>query len=205
MKDSASAYVHHTREWLVLWWSIEFGYYYVGPFQDAPAAGAWADENQGTDVRWQVVLADPALSLPVRDPGPMPPLQPDPEPDPDTARMLNDALGYEPLPAWLGNSDDYTSYDHWAERQGPTGDFYLLMVCADPLHLVGPFPDHRHAYSWGMDYMARTDDEHWWVVWLDDPGRAPVLRRPRSDRHATGQPAIAGRRRTDVAAADRKL
>ena len=53
------------------------------------------------------------------------------------------------------------------------GGFYLLMIYSDPLHLVGPFPDHRHAFSWAVAYQARTDDEGWQVLWLEDP-TAPV-------------------------------
>ena len=167
-----------TNEWVAVRWNIYLGLYYVGPFQDADTAAAWADDNQGLDVNWQVEHLDPTVSLVVRAPGAMPPLQPDPEPDPATGKWLREILHGDGLPAWLGNSDDYSPYDHWAERQSSSGKFYLLMVGSDLLHLVGPFPDHRHAYSWGVDYMARTDDEGWQVVWLDDPGRAPVLRQP---------------------------
>jgi hypothetical protein len=66
--------------------------------------------------------------------------------------------------------------DGWIERQGDVGDFYLLMTQSDPLHLVGPFPDHRHAFSWGDANEARTDDQGWQVIWLDDPtAPAPLL------------------------------
>ena len=167
-----------TNEWVVVRWNIYFGIYYVGPFRDADTAAAWAEDNQGADLNWQVEHLDPTVSLVVSAPGAMPLLQPDPRPDPDTAKWLREVLHGDGLPVWLGNSDDYSPYDHWAARQSSSGKFYLLMVGSDPMRLVGPFPDHRHAYSWGVDYMARTDDEGWQVVWLDDPGRAPVLRQP---------------------------
>jgi hypothetical protein len=86
--------------------------------------------------------------------------------------------GRERLPAWLGDPADYSTHDRWTERQGTVGNFYLLVTHSEPLYLVGPFPDHRHAFSWGTDYAARTDDDGWWVVWLDDAARAPVLRQP---------------------------
>ena len=84
------------------------------------------------------------MALEIRAPGDMPELQPHPE---------------------------YS--DRWTERQADVGDFYLLMIYSDPLHLVGPFPDHRHAFSWAVAYQARTADEGWQILWLEDP-TAPV-------------------------------
>jgi hypothetical protein len=68
--------------------------------------------------------------------------------------------------------------DRWVERQANVGDFYLLMIGSDPLHLVGPFTDHNHAYSWGVAYQARTDDEGWQVLWLNDPTTPAELLTP---------------------------
>jgi hypothetical protein len=166
-------------EWVVVRWNTNFGFHYVGPFRNAAAAADWADPS--LDPNWQVGHLDPAVSLVVRDPGPMPPLQPDPEPDPDLGEWLRKVLDYDALPTWLGDPADYSPHDHWTERQSARGNFYLLMIDNEPLHLVGPFADHRHAYSWAVDYQARTEDEGWQVIWLDDAGRAPVLRRPDLD------------------------
>src|SRR5262249_7278098 len=119
------------------------------------------------------------LPVPIRAPGPMPPLQPDPELDPELGdalrRLEREVLGREELPRWLGDPNDFSEHDRWTERQSDSGDFYLLLIYREPLHLVGPFPDHRHACSWGVDYEARSDDEGWVVVWLDDAGAVPQL------------------------------
>ena len=138
-----------TRQWVCVRWDIFGGYYYVGPFADAHEAADWAVENEGTDICWQTEHLDPNVALEVRAPGEMPELEPDPE---------------EP--------------DQWTERQSDVGDFYLLMIGSDPLHLVGPFPDHRHAYSWAVAYQARTDDEGWQVLWLNDPAAPARLLTP---------------------------
>jgi hypothetical protein len=134
---------------VVLRWNIFEGHYFVGPFGTAVEAATWAEDNQGTDICWTVELLDPAAPLEVRPPGDMPELEPDPE-----------------------------KPDRWVERQTNVGDFYLLMISSDPLHLVGPFPSHRHAYSWAVAYQARTDDEGWQVVWLDDPTAPAELLTP---------------------------
>ena len=134
---------------VVLRWNISEGHYFVGPFASAAEAATWAEDNQGTDVCWTVELLDPAAPLEVSPPGDMPELQPALE---------------EP--------------DGWVERQSNVGDFYLLMINSVPIHLVGPFPDHRHAYSWAVAYEARTDDEGWQVVWLDDPTAPTELLTP---------------------------
>jgi hypothetical protein len=128
-----------TKLWVCVRWNMFGGYYCVGPFADAHKAADWGAKNQGTDVCWQVEHLDPNVALEVRAPGEMPELEPDPE---------------EP--------------DQWTERQSDVGDFYLLMIGSDPLHLVGPFHDHRRAYSWAVAYQARTDDEGWQVLWLND-------------------------------------
>jgi hypothetical protein len=137
------------KQWVCLRWKPFGGYYYVGPFADAHEAADWADENQGIDICWEVRHLDPNVALEVRAPGEMPELEPDPE---------------EP--------------DQWTERQSDVGDFYLLMIYSDPIHLVGPFHDHRHAYSWAVAYQARTDDEGWQVLWLDDPAAPARLLTP---------------------------
>jgi hypothetical protein len=131
-----------TRQWVCVRWNIFGGHYYVGPFASASKAADWGDENQGTDICWQAENLDPHVALEVRAPGEMPALEPDPE---------------EP--------------DQWTERQSddPDAAFFLMMIYSNPLHLVGPFPDHRHAYSWAVAYQARTDDEGWQVLWLNDP------------------------------------
>lgn len=135
------------KQWVCLRWNISDGHYYVGPFADFHEAAEWGAENQGTDVCWQAACLDPNVALKVRAPGDMPELEPDPE---------------------------YP--DRWTERQADIGDFYLLMINSDPLHLVGPFSDHRHAFSWAVAYQARTDDEGWQVLWLEDPtAPAPLL------------------------------
>jgi hypothetical protein len=138
--------VCRTKKWVVLRWDT-WGFHYVGPFSDGETALAWAIEYEVTDLNWHTQLLDPTASIAVRDPGPMPPLlEPGPYDNPD-----------------------------WLERQGPVGDFYVLMVASEPLHLVGPFPDHQHAYSWGM---ARPNDEDWQLIWLNDPSALPDLLRP---------------------------
>jgi hypothetical protein len=131
-----------TKQWVCIRWDMIKGHYFVGPFADAHEAEDWAVENQGTDIRWQIKHLDPNVALDVRAPGEMPELEPDPK---------------EP--------------DQWTERQsdGPHAAFFLLMIYSDPLHLVGPFPDHRHAYFWAVAYQARTDDEGLEVLWLNDP------------------------------------
>jgi hypothetical protein len=131
---------------VVLRWNIVKGHYFVGPFATAAEAATWAEEHQGTDICWTIELLDPAAPLKVRPPGVMPELEPDPE-----------------------------KPDRWVERQAAIGDFYLLMVNNDPLHFVGPFPDHRHAYSWGVAYGARTDDDGWQVVWEDPTAPTKLL------------------------------
>jgi hypothetical protein len=70
--------------------------------------------------------------------------------------------------------------DQWIEPQsrGPNAAFFLLMLYSDPLHLVGPFLDHRHAYFWGVAYEARTDDLGWQLVWLNEPAAPPRLLTP---------------------------
>jgi hypothetical protein len=138
-----------TKPWVCVRWDIFGGYYYVGPFAAAHEAGDWAVKNEGTDICWQTEHLDPNVALEVRTPGEMPELEPDPA---------------EP--------------DRWTERQADLGDFYLLMIGSDPLHLVGPFPDHRHAYSWAVAYQARTDDEGWQVLWLNDPAAPARLLTP---------------------------
>ena len=110
---------------VVLRWNICEGHHFVGPFATVADVATWAKDNKGTDVCWTVELLDPAAPLEVRPPGDMPELEPDPE---------------EP--------------DQWVERQTNVGDFYLLMMNSGPLQLVGPFPDHRHAYSWAVAYQA---------------------------------------------------
>jgi hypothetical protein len=106
------------------------GFYYVGPFANGHDAAEWGVENQGIDICWQPVLLDPAVPLELRAPGDMPELEPDPE---------------EP--------------DRWIEPPDGDGAFYLLLeMTSDGTYLVGPFPDHRHTYSWAMAYQARTDD-----------------------------------------------
>jgi hypothetical protein len=52
------------------------------------------------------------------------------------------------------------------------------MIYSDPIHLVGPFPDHRHAYSWAVAYQARTDDNGWQVLWLSDSSAPARLLTP---------------------------
>jgi hypothetical protein len=136
-------------EWVVLRWSV-WDLDYVGPFADGEAAAAWAIEYETADLNWHTQRVDPTVPLQVRDPGPMPPL-------------------LEPGP-----------YDGpWLERQGDVGDFFVMMTGSEPLHLVGPFPDHQHAYSWGLAQEQRGDgDDGWQVVWLEDTDRVPVLRSP---------------------------
>jgi hypothetical protein len=129
-----------TKQWVSLRWDCFAGFYYVGPFASADAAQAWAVEHEGLNIRWQSAHLDPHVALPVRPPG--------------------DVLLLQPSP---------TAPDHWTERPADVGDFFLLMILSDPLHLVGPFHDHRSAFSWAIANQERTDDEGWQVVWLDDP------------------------------------
>lgn len=142
----ASDTITATKRWVCIRWACFGGYYFVGPFADAHEAADWGDENQGTNVCWHAAYLDPNVALEVRAPGAMPELAPDPE-----------------------------APDKWTERLDCSGDFYLLMTASDPLHLVGPFSEHRHAFSWAVSYQARTDDEEWWVLWLDDAAAPPPL------------------------------
>jgi hypothetical protein len=132
----------------VVCWGIEKGLYLVGPFETSDLAYAWAVENQGTDVLWQVGHIDPTRPLPVKSPGTIPELAPDP---------------HAPEP-------------RWCPPQSGTGAFHLLMV--EVPYFVGPFGSHCDAYAWGQAYQQRTDDENWWVVWLDDPTARPRLLTP---------------------------
>jgi hypothetical protein len=147
--NTASDIIIDTGQWICVRWDCFGGYYYVGPFANADQTSDWADENQGGDICWELRRLDPNVPLEVRAPGAMPELQPDPEPP-----------------------------DQWTQRQSDVGDFYLLMIYSDPLHLVGPFDAHRHAYSWAVAYQSRTDDEGWQVLWLDDPAAPARLLSP---------------------------
>jgi hypothetical protein len=138
-----------TSQWVCLRWDIFEGYYYVGPFAAAHEAGEWGVKNEDTNICWQTKHLDPNVAPEVRAPGEMPQLEPD---------------SAEP--------------DRWAERQADVGDFYLLMIESDPLYLVGPFPDHRHAYFWAVAYQERTDDVGWQVLWLNDPAAPARLLTP---------------------------
>jgi hypothetical protein len=134
---------------LVLRWDALEGFYFVGPFASEAEATTWVEDNVGTDSCWMVGLLDPAAPLEVRPPGEMPELEPDPK-----------------LPF------------QWIERPANVGDFYLLMVGSDPLHLVGPFPEDRQACSWAVANEARNDYDGWQLVWLDDPTAPAKLLTP---------------------------
>jgi hypothetical protein len=140
-----------TKQWVCIRWDMIKGHYFVGPFADAHEAEDWADENQGLDIRWQIKQLDPNVALEVRAPGDIPELEPDPE---------------EP--------------DQWTERQSdsPEAGFFLLMLHCDPVHMVGPFPDHRHAHYWAVAHQAWTDDEGCEVLWLNDPALPARLLTP---------------------------
>jgi hypothetical protein len=186
---------HHRAgmAWVVLRWNVREGYHYVGPFPDGETAGQWAKEML-VYPEWYIHFLDPRLSLPVRAPGSMPPLRP-PVPLTDDQRWFLEwgrrRRGIKPLPEWLGEANEPA--ENWLENQASNGAFYVLMSTAEPPHLIGPFPDHQHAYSWAVDNEERhggtvvvtedgnalaTDADGWQLVWLDDPGRAPVLRDP---------------------------
>jgi hypothetical protein len=49
----------HGKNWVVLRWNIDFGFYYIGPFQNADIAADWAEKNDGCDVNWVVAHLDP--------------------------------------------------------------------------------------------------------------------------------------------------
>jgi hypothetical protein len=171
---------HRTREWVVLRWNIHDGIYYVGPFPTVDEANTWGDENQGIDPNWQSQHVDPSLSIPIRAPGPMPPLL-DKEPVSEDLRAFVDWVreerGETKLPAWLGDADEYG----WIPNQNDAGAFYVVVVTADPLWVAGPFPDHQHAYSWAVrnhEHDPDFDNSMWQIVWFDDPARPPVLQHP---------------------------
>jgi hypothetical protein len=176
----ADAFMGSSARWVVLCWRHEFGYHFVGPFASVDEANNWAVEvleTKGFNLDWQVVFADPTLSIPVRDPGTMPLLQPDPETDPELGRWLQwvsrEMLGQDrSLPAWLGDPLDHSTHDRWTERQGPTGNFYVIMTTSEPLHMVGPFSDHRGAFSWGCASEERGGDPGWQAGWT-----TPAVRR----------------------------
>jgi hypothetical protein len=162
-----------TRQWVCVRWSIVGGHCYVGPFADADEAANWGAENQGTDGFWQVERLDPNVALEVPAPGEIPELEPNQE---------------EP--------------DQWTERQNDVGDFYLLMIDSDPLHLIGPFPAHRHAYSWAVAYEARTDDYGWQVLWLDNPAAPARLLTPAEGVEEAARSDAEWRRQCDWTATD---
>jgi len=46
---------------------------------------------------------------------------------------------------------------------------------------------HRDAWAWGQDYLRRTNDELWQVVWLDNPAARPRLLTPAQGKAASDQ------------------
>jgi hypothetical protein len=136
-------------QYVVLLWDYYEGFHYVGPFADEEAASAWGrsyEELTGSYC-WHCNLLDPAAPLEIRAPDAVA-LDPDPDP-------------------WL---------DGWEAPQSdtPGAAFHLLMTDGDPLHLAGPFADHRMAVAWAKyNEQTRRRDFGWWVVWLEIP-TAPV-------------------------------
>ena len=51
--------VTDNNQWVCLRWDLFGGYYYVGPFADSHEAAEWGDENQGTDLCWEVGTPGP--------------------------------------------------------------------------------------------------------------------------------------------------
>jgi hypothetical protein len=111
---------------------------------------------------------DPSRPPPLEPPGAIPALVPD----------LNRYPWYA-LP-W------YALPDSWPRP--PTdavGAFHVLMF--DPRRVVGPFLRYNDAHTWADDYLRRTDDESWWVAWLNDSTARPRLLTPEQGKGKTDE------------------
>jgi hypothetical protein len=77
-------------------------------------------------------------------------------------------------------------YLNWEEPPGGAkGAFHLLMF--DRPRLVGPFLCLEDAWAWAQDYLRRTDDDYWWVVWLVDSTAKPRLLTPEQGKGDTDE------------------
>lgn len=135
---------------VVMRWDMFEGYHYVGPFGSVPEANEWAIEHDG-DPCWHTELVNPEAPLEVRAPD-------------GVAELADD--GQDPD----GFADPVSDTDGAA--------FHVLMTDLDPVHLVGPFADHRTACLWGWMNEARGGSLGWQVVWLEDPAARPLTISP---------------------------
>ena len=109
------------------WDAFGDGYHYVGPFGSVSDANEWAIEHD-FDPCWHTEQVNPEVPLEVRAPD-------------GVADLVDD--GRDP--------------DRFADPVSDTegAAFHLLMTDADPVHLVGPFTDHRTAFLWGLTNERR--------------------------------------------------
>ena len=153
-------------QFVVMLWELVDGASYVGPFPDVATANAWGvfyeDVLTGSPC-WHTEFVDPAVPLEIRVPDAVA-LEPDPDP-------------------WL---------DQWEAPQSdtPGAAYYLLMTDSDPVHLVGPFDDHRTAFAWGKhNEETRTRDWGWQIVWMENPAApVPLLSREQAEENAEQWP-----------------
>ena len=144
---------------VVMIWSFDEGYHYVGPFGSVPEANEWGIEHEDDHgPEWHSELVDPALPLEVRAPDGVAELPAD---DPDR----------------VPGCDEFE--DPFSDTEGAA--FHLLMTSGKPLHLVGPFEDHRTAFLWGRMNERRGGDIGWQVVWLEEPSARVRLVQPASN------------------------
>jgi hypothetical protein len=74
----------------------------------------------------------------------------------------------------VDDDDDPDGFvDPVSETEGAA--FHLLMTDACPVHLVGPFTDHRTAYLWGRMNERCGGALGWQVVWLEAPAAPPLM------------------------------
>jgi len=152
LKSNIIADTVDLRQHFVLRYETCDGFYLVGPFESANAAGDWGVENEGLSPSWLVVHIDPNSSLPVEPPGEIPEYEPDP-------RLYN---------------PDFDDPRRWRPPQGAIGAFYLFL--SEVPCLVGPFTCERDTHACGKAYEQRYPD--WFLVWVDDPTARPKVLTP---------------------------